>query len=174
MAIGGVLIRRKCGDKWGATLWDPRRPDLLALKSKILKFPDFRHFGEVTSTPNGPWASKWVLGFPPKARGFRSRGLRRKYILKNDPPHKILETEQPSFFVKFAIFLCLSMVFFFPHPPPHSSGPVGSGVDLAWTWRGPGVDLLLFPANGGAPPAPNVDHCSCPHRRRRPPRSYQD
>ena len=81
MAIEGVLTRQKCAEKWCATFWDPCLANLVSQNSQILNFQDFRHSWKVTSSPSGPWTSKWVLGFPPKARGCRSGGLRRKYML---------------------------------------------------------------------------------------------
>ena len=114
MAIEGVFTRQKCAAKWCATFWDPVSPNLVSLNSKIFNFHDVRHSWRVSSSPNGPWTSKLVLGFSSKARGCRSGGLRRKYILKNDPQQKTfgkLKNLQVSW--KWLLFLLLFMVFVF-------------------------------------------------------------
>jgi len=49
MAIEGVLIRQKCAEKWCATLWDPRAPDLVAPNGEIFKFHNVRHVWKVAS-----------------------------------------------------------------------------------------------------------------------------
>ena len=115
MAIEGVLARRKCAEKWCASFWDPVPQFSVSLNSEILNFQDFRHSWKVTSSPSGPWTSKWVLGFPQKTRGCRSGGLRRKYILKSPPnkKQKKRETGKPSFFVKMATFCMPFQCFFF-------------------------------------------------------------
>ena len=96
MAIEWFLARRECAEKWCATFWDPCSANLVSQKILI-----FRHSWKVTSSPNGPWTSKWVLGFSAKARGSRSGGLRRQSFLKMAPQQLSFgETEKPSFFVK--------------------------------------------------------------------------
>ena len=119
MGIEWVLTRQKCAEKQCATLWDPRAPDLVSQNSQILNFHDFRHSWKVTSSPDGPWTSKWVLGFSPKARGCRSGGLRRKYILKNDPQQKdVLENWETLSFRENVYLVMPFYGLFSPHPHP--------------------------------------------------------
>jgi hypothetical protein len=95
IAIEWILaIPRRVGND-GATFWDPRSANLVSQNSQIFNFHDVRHSWNVTSSPNGPWTSKLVLGFSSKARGCQPGGLQQKYILKNG--HKLWET---SFFLK--------------------------------------------------------------------------
>ena len=78
----GVLLCPKGAETPYATFWTPRSPNLVTGNCHIFMLYDSLHFWKVTSSPNGPRISKLVLGFFLKARGFRSGGLRRKYILK--------------------------------------------------------------------------------------------
>ena len=56
--------------KWCATFWDPRAPDLVALNCQILSCHDFWNSWKVTSSQN---TSKLVLG-PPKGPNAEPQG----------------------------------------------------------------------------------------------------
>ena len=82
----GVLTRQEWADKWCTTFWDPVWPNLVMGNSRIFYLHDFLHFWKVTSSSSTfkmfPDTSKFISD-PPKARGSRSGGLRRKRILEN-------------------------------------------------------------------------------------------
>ena len=103
----------------------PRVPSFLSHRIvESLRFMIFDTW-KVPSSPNGPWTSRWVLGFFLNTRGFWLNGLRRKSILENDTKNHIfsgkLENLQKSVFVENGF---LFYAFFWGWAP-WGPGPLG-------------------------------------------------